>query len=89
MPADGCETSLTDDPDNCGRCGGICNGAHATAGCNDGECVLTCDDGWDDCDGNVDDGCESDVTSPRSCGTCGNVCVSGEVCLAGDCVKSP
>ena len=40
-----------------------------------------CPRGLADCDGNGT--CESDLASNATCGTCTNVCVSGETCVAG------
>jgi hypothetical protein len=95
-PDDGCESDLTSDVENCGRCGGLCSVAHGTAGC-DAElgCVVAgCDDGWANCnadnpDGGYADGCEvNTLESADDCGSCGNSCSvdngSGR-CLEGDC----
>jgi hypothetical protein len=43
-----------------------------------------CYPGNGDCDGDLTNGCEQDLTrSPAHCGRCGNACVGG--CLAGFC----
>jgi len=92
-PADGCEANFDDDPLNCGGCGNACGPyEHATAGCQSGQCAIgACDAGWDDCNGNLADGCEKDVTSDlANCGACGNACalphVDGHVCRDGVCL---
>jgi len=73
----GCETSVTSDPNNCGGCGQLCKGLpNATANCAAGNCILgMCNQGFANCDGNPMNGCESFVaTDPMNCGGCGNVC---------------
>lgn len=46
-----------------------------------GQCEFTaCDLGWDNCDGNVENGCETNATTANDCGACGNVCHAGEIC---------
>ncbi len=73
----GCEADFMTDPDNCGACGTVCGPyPNATAGCAAGSCTIdTCDAGWGDCNGQLVDGCEKDVTSDLdNCGACGNVC---------------
>jgi hypothetical protein len=51
--------------------------------CSAGSCV--CTNGFDDCDEDPDNGCESDVTSdPSNCGACGALCNNG-ACVGGAC----
>lgn len=77
----GCETNVSTDSMNCGRCGHVCAGPHASASCAKGSCV--CDAGFGDCTDSP--GCETDTRgAPKHCGACGNVCGSGE-CVAGSC----
>ncbi|MBN1763964.1 MAG: hypothetical protein JW860_01800 [Sedimentisphaerales bacterium] len=94
----GCETDIAGDPNNCSACGYVCNLSHATAGCEDANCVvLECQDNWDDCDEISLNGCEVDLdTDPDNCGTCDyvcnlphaiNACEEGE-CTVGDCQTS-
>lgn len=71
---------------DCGRCGL----PNATATCLAGECgIVACDDGFSDCNGAPDDGCETDLTAVTSCGGCGVVCPVLEhvtvTCVAGAC----
>ncbi len=90
--ADGCETALTA-TDNCGACGQSCTGAPASSGgtcTNKGTCTLTCVEGFGDCNGDVRDGCETDLrTSVDHCGRCASKCSVRNhllpVCSAGVC----
>lgn len=45
---------------------------------------LVCDDGYADCDGDPDTGCESDLQSAAACGECGHSC-GVAACVAGHC----
>jgi hypothetical protein len=58
-----CGTTCVDaanDPNNCGACGVVCTSAHAAPLCAAGVCTHgPCEDGWYDCDGDVQDGCEA------------------------------
>src|SRR6185295_7153617 len=89
--ADGCEADTQSDPNNCTGCGKRCptvmNGA---AACSAGSCgVGKCNANFGDCDGNVLNGCEQDLTSDiRNCGTCGMACAAPQAvlsCQAGKC----
>ncbi len=65
------DTSLA----HCGGCGVPCAPADATASCAGGTCAIaTCDAGRADCNGDVADGCETDLSSSTSCGDCGVTC---------------
>jgi hypothetical protein len=74
--ATGCETNIASDTKNCGGCGDLCdNVANATGTCEGGHCALACGAGFSDCDGRVDNGCETDTTSDANhCGGCNNPC---------------
>ncbi len=51
--------------------------------CADGQCVCVGDFG--DCDGNIDNGCETDTRSAKAhCGACGHDCLGG-ACTDGHC----
>lgn len=88
-----CSGSCVDtryDPAHCGSCGAACPGyAHGEAYCRSGSCQLgACATGWGSCDGDAQNGCETDLlTSDRSCGSCGNVCSGGRSCQSGACSK--
>lgn len=75
---DGACVNLQNDPRHCGECGRVCpGGAHGTAVCEAGRCVLRCDSGWDNCRA-TEDGCETDLnTTVASCGQCGRGCDAG------------
>jgi hypothetical protein len=51
--------------------------------CDTGECV--CTGGFDDCDGDVDNGCESSLSTTENCGACGVNCGKG-TCLSSSCI---
>lgn len=78
--ADGCEADTQRDLQHCGGCNQPCAaaaGSHATVTCQQGRCVLlACDPGFGDCNGNVGDGCETQLsTSVNNCGACNTRCV--------------
>jgi hypothetical protein len=86
----GCETNVFNDPRNCGMCGRVCMAPNATMVCMGGTCQIgSCTPGWGNCNGNVADGCESNLqTDPHNCGSCGRICFAPNatmVCMAGSC----
>lgn len=71
--ANGCETDITSNVNNCGVCGHVCGGGSCTGG------VCTCADG-------VKDGTESDVDCG---GTCTTKCSAGKTCAVNtDCASN-
>ncbi len=57
---DGVCVDLSNDAENCGKCGNTCSAKRGTGACSVGECALeACDDGFVDCNGEPADGCES------------------------------
>ncbi|MBX3220494.1 MAG: hypothetical protein KF795_08250 [Labilithrix sp.] len=85
---------LVNDDANCGACGARCelNVAQAHEACVYGKCERTCANGWGDCNGNRDDGCETHVAAdPKNCGGCGIVCdgIAGQACVDGQCMVEP
>jgi hypothetical protein len=77
--ANGCEKSVTGDVNNCGGCGKVCpSPLGETPWCVDGVCGSTaCPDGFGDCNGKPEDGCEVDLRSNADhCNTCGNFCAA-------------
>lgn len=73
-PQNGCETDLASSLRHCGACGERCNPENASGECADGVCTATCESGFADCNGLVEDGCEVDLSSPSTCGSCDNAC---------------
>ncbi len=90
ISTDGCETSTSSNPSNCGGCGVTCSIVHASAACTGGACsIASCQAPFDNCDGVVGNGCETDLTAdPQRCGTCTTACTydhAAGVCNAGSC----
>jgi hypothetical protein len=89
--ADGCEVDTGSDPLSCGACGFPCALAHATSGCSGGQCTIAqCESGFASCDGNVANGCESELaTDTGHCGSCSNACPvranATTTCVQGQC----
>ncbi len=77
-PGDGCEVHHLSDPKHCGTSPTTlvaCSRVNGTASCEDGVCRIACNDGFDDCNENVADGCEANLrTSTNHCTECGNRC---------------
>ncbi|AKV00342.1 Tryptophan synthase alpha chain [Labilithrix luteola] len=86
---------LLHDPDNCGSCGLRCappydtKTAHTQRVCDEGRCKRACEPGWASCDGDLANGCETDLqTSGANCGACGRSCDvdAGQPCVDGVCL---
>jgi hypothetical protein len=86
-----CETNLTSDPLHCGACQHACSTVNNTPTCQDSTCVLgTCDDGWVDCDGDPETGCETwPQSDPDHCGACGVACTGTDWCISRTCTPAP
>jgi hypothetical protein len=87
-----CAADLMRDSFSCGACGNACPGAdepstnspNAKWTCVDGRCEMQCAGLAGDCNGIVDDGCETALSNDRyNCGACGNVCEA--FCAWGKC----
>ncbi|WP_156338033.1 hypothetical protein [Chondromyces crocatus] len=90
LVANGCEVNIQSSANHCGACGNTCSAANGTAACLSGTCVVaSCDPGWGNCDGDVANGCETNLQSSTGhCGTCGNTCNPANgtgACSAGSC----
>lgn len=83
-------TSATD----CGSCGHACGELTGveTGACSGGGCVVTCRSGFDDCDGDPDNGCEANLdVEVANCSGCGMACdfANGAgTCAGGTCALS-
>lgn len=76
---------------HCGRCDNQCEPrSHGTAVCVSAECGVVCLEGYGDCNGSLDDGCETDLANTlMHCGGCGRVCRlpnADSECRRGTCV---
>ncbi len=72
--ADGCETNSSTDAENCGACGIECAALNGTPRCVSSTCVIGCSSGFEDCDMDARNGCETSVRDVNNCGECGEVC---------------
>ncbi len=91
-PLQPCDGGVCIDPDNdpmnCGGCGIECQPViNAIPDCQSGMCGLgACIPGFDDCDGQGANGCETDLSmAPAHCGSCGRACQGGDMCLGARC----
>jgi len=73
--------------DSCERCSVF--GADQTI-CEDGKCAVgTCQGGRGSCDGDKQNGCEANLGTSKTCGSCTSSCPdTSPLCNAGQCVKS-
>ena len=87
-PLNGCEVSLTS-LTNCGGCGVPCAVANGIPTCATTTCEIgLCNTGFDDCNMNPADGCETDVNTLSDCGACGDTCAPANatgICNMGSC----
>jgi hypothetical protein len=85
----GCEANTSSSSSHCGGCNKPCNAPDGTAQCVSGQCVVSCPTGFEDCNGNPNDGCEAVLDHDGNhCGGCGGSCDTGKACLNGSCVVS-
>lgn len=72
---------------NCSVCDHRCGArSFGTSRCVSDRCVLACDLGHADCDGDEANGCEVTTDdNPAHCGACGRPCAAGEACVRGVC----
>jgi hypothetical protein len=88
-----CETDIDGSVDNCGFCGNRCNISNGSARCSGGSCAVNaCNGGFDDCDDNPANGCETTLASSVAhCGACGAACQNPNGttnCVASSCAPS-
>jgi hypothetical protein len=73
--ANGCEANLQTDPAHCSSCSKACDSTNGTPSCTAGACSITCTIGFANCDDNIANGCEVNLsTNVANCNKCGNVC---------------
>ena len=93
-PVDGCETTTSNDVNNCGGCGVKCEAVNANVACVNSQCVISsCQGSYADCDkataNGFKTGCEVDTNlDTNHCGGCGKLCTIANgtpKCDAGSC----
>ncbi|MFH2005782.1 MAG: MopE-related protein [bacterium] len=62
--------NLQTDVLHCGSCNNACTNAHGSTSCVGGSCTPSCASGWGNCDGDPDNGCETDLNTVTLCGSC-------------------
>ncbi len=89
---DGCEANIGSDTEHCGACNVSCAPQNVEeALCEKGQCSYAgqCDDGFDDCNGVTEDGCEVDLMQDtNNCGACTEQCSTNHgtsSCEGGSC----
>lgn len=76
-PNNGCEVNTDQDPENCGRCEAVCPSSNdAEVACGNAACyILSCISDLGDCNHDIRDGCETDLSANEAnCGQCNNAC---------------
>ena len=78
-----CQVNLLTDRNNCGACGVVCPAGEKGASfeCVEGKCALQCNTGFGDCDGIVDNGCETPLSVDDNCKSCGTKCAADKPCI--------
>ncbi len=91
-PVNGCETNTLINVNHCGACNLGCINPNGTTNCLGGTCNPSCTMGFDSCDGNVANGCETNLnTDELHCGDCATECLnvnSLNTCTSGSCVPA-
>lgn len=65
----------------CGGSCGDCSNSHGSTSCSGaGLCVPVCSSGYDNCDFNKVNGCETVLGTVSNCASCGNACSGGMTC---------
>ena len=89
--SEACEQDL-DSVDSCGDCETACSNAHGGISCENLSCKVTsCEAGYGDCNGDPNDGCETNlVSNDQHCGACARDCSSvGATCTVDSCGDIP
>lgn len=85
-PENGCEAYVLTDVNHCGGCGIVCAQDGSIAECRNGVCdFTTCEPGFQNCDNDFSNGCETPLDDDAHCGACGNVCGDANVDGASTC----
>lgn len=83
---DGCEVDITSDPDNCGTCNEECSSHHGSPTCEAGECGIECDEGFENCNDDLIDGCEANLARDvEHCLSCAGMCEESDEGFASFC----
>ena len=64
----------TSDLSHCGACDTACGSSWGSPTCAGGACMLACEAGFADCNGDAADGCETDLGAAGTCGACDSSC---------------
>lgn len=89
-----CDVDPLTDDQNCGGCGIDCTVRglgpllNAGFGCVNGACTLLCSAltrPYADCDGVLENGCETPLFTQTDCSACNDACPASQVCRAGAC----
>jgi hypothetical protein len=84
----GCEVNIRT-TDTCGACDTGCFIAGASASCSTGTCTFeACNPDRKNCDDDLSDGCEVNITLPTNCGQCELDCSALPNVLSGGCSES-
>jgi hypothetical protein len=75
---------------DCSSCKDACKVTNGTGACVNRACTVgSCNTGFDDCDKDYTTGCEADLASDKTCGSCSNPCTAptggSAACVAGAC----
>ncbi|WP_394843436.1 hypothetical protein LZC95_41110 [Pendulispora brunnea] len=78
-------------PSDATACGDSCtacpSGPHSSAACDKGTCGIACSAGFANCDGDMQNGCETSVfEDAKHCGGCGRPCGNSTRCVGGLCL---
>ena len=82
---------LQSDMQHCGHCGNACaaNPDNASGACESGACIVRCDPDFADCNDDPSDGCEADLTTAATCGSCERACMGATlICDLDTCTSS-
>ena len=71
------------------NCNPSCSNSHGTTSCSSsGICQPVCLSNYDDCDGSLANGCETQLGTILNCASCADSCSSGETCISNVCTTT-